>query len=139
MRIYNQPSVEEQPGNSTGWSINLSQFVTEKMNVFARANAVTGSALSVRQSYTVGMVYNNPFRRNILDQIGLSGAFNKVNKSFYAGQNVRRYESVVEGFYTFGITQFLAITPDVQLYVHPAQKTNRDFGTVFSVRATMLF
>ena len=137
--VYNQPSVEEQPGNSTGWSINLSQFVTEKMNVFARANAVTGSALSVRQSYTVGMVYNNPFRRNILDQIGLSGAFNKVNKSFYAGQNVRRYESVVEGFYTFGITQFLAITPDVQLYVHPAQKTNRDFGTVFSVRATMLF
>ena len=137
--VYNQPSVEQQHGTTTGWSVNLSQFFSKKLGVFARANGVTGDVLPLKQSYTLGMVYNNPFDRNALDQFGLSGAFNRVNKNYYEGQNVRRYESVIEGYYTFGITQFLAITPDIQLYVHPAERSERDFGTVFSLRATLLF
>ena len=139
--VYNQPSVDEQPENTTGWSVNLSQFFSEKLGVFARANGVTGDVLPVSQSYTLGFVVNNPFNRQPLDQFGLSGAVNKVDKGYYAGTNtpLRRWESVAEGYYTVGITQFLAITPDVQLYIHPAERTQRDFGTVFSVRATVLF
>lgn len=139
LMVYNQPSVDAQPGNSTGWSVNLSQFFTKKLGVFARANGVTGDALPVKQSYTLGFVVNNPFNRQALDQFGLSGAFNKVNKGYYENEETRRYESVVEAYYTFGVTQFLAITPDIQLFIHPAEKTNRDFGTVFSLRATLLF
>ena len=137
--VYNQPSVDEQPENTTGWTVNLSQFFSKKLGVFARANGVTGKVTPIKQSYTLGMVYNNPFNRSALDQIGLSGAFNRVNKGYYEGESTRRYESVVEGYYTFGVTQFLAITPDVQVYVHPAEREGRKFGTVFSLRATLLF
>ena len=139
LMVYNQPSVETQPENSVGWSVNMSQNITEKWGVFMRANAATGDAMPVSQSYVVGGVYNDPMNRNPLDQIGLAVAYNKVSKSFFdAATPMRRFETVVESFWNIGITQFFTIAPDIQLYVHPASKTDRDFGTVFSLRGTFL-
>ena len=135
--VYNQPNVPTQPENSVGWSVNLSQNITEKWGVFMRANAATGNAMPISQSYVVGGVYNNPMNRNPLDQIGLAVAYNKVDKTFFAAAApMRRFETVVESFWNIGITQFFSIAPDVQLYIHPASKTDRNFGTVFSLRGT---
>ena len=137
--VYNQPNVVTQPGNSVGWSVNLSQNITEKWGVFMRANAATGNAMPVSQSYVVGGVYNDPMNRNSLDQIGLAMAYNKVDKKYFdAATPMRRFESVVETYWNIGITQFFTIAPDVQLYVHPASKTDRNYGTVFSLRGTFL-
>ena len=138
--VYNQPNVETQPGNSVGWSVNLSQNITEKWGVFMRANAATGNAMPVSQSYVVGGVLNDPMNRNSQDQIGLAMAYNKVDKTFFnTATPMRRFESVVETYWNIGITQFFSIAPDVQLYIHPASKTDRDFGTVFSLRGTFQF
>ncbi|MBR4127743.1 MAG: carbohydrate porin [Alphaproteobacteria bacterium] len=135
--VYNQPNVVTQPENSVGWSVNLSQNITEKWGVFMRANAATGNAMPISQSYVFGGVYNNPMNRNPQDQIGLAVAYNKVDKNnFNAAVPMRRFETVVETFWNIGITQFFSIAPDIQLYIHPASKTNRDFGTVFSLRGT---
>lgn len=135
--VYNQPNVETQPGNSVGWSVNLSQNITEKWGVFMRANAATGNAMPVSQSYVVGGVLNDPMNRGTQDQIGLAMAYNKVDKTFFnAATPMRRFESVVETYWNIGITQFFTIAPDVQLYIHPASKTDREFGTVFSLRGT---
>lgn len=137
--VYNQPSVETQPQNTTGWSLNLSQNLTKKWGVFMRANAATGDTMPVGQSYVLGGVYNDPLNRNPLDQIGLAVAYNKVNKKYFdATEPMRQFESVVETFWSFGVTQFFTISPDVQLYIHPASKRDRDFGTVFSLRGTIL-
>ena len=138
--VYNQPSVETQPENTVGWSVNLSQNITEKWGVFMRANAATGDVMPVSQSYVVGGVYNDPLNRNPLDQIGLAAAYNKVNKNFFnVATPMRRFETVIETYWNVGITQFFSIAPDVQLYVHPASKRDRNFGTVFSLRGTFSF
>lgn len=137
LMVYNQPNVETQPGNSVGWSVNLSQNLTEKWGVFMRANAATGDAMPISQSYVVGGVLNDPMNRGTQDQIGLAMAYNKVDKSFFGDATpTRRFESVVETYWNIGITPFFSIAPDVQLYIHPASKTDRDFGTVFSLRGT---
>lgn len=137
--VYNQPSVETQPQNTTGWSLNLSQDLTKKWGVFMRANAATGDTMPIGQSYVLGGVYNDPLNRNPLDQIGLAVAYNKVNKKYFdASEPMRQFETVVETFWSFGVTQFFTISPDVQLFVHPASKRDRDFGTVFSLRGTIL-
>lgn len=138
--VYNQPSVEAQPGNSVGWSLNMSQNLNEKWGVFMRANAATGDAMPIKQSYVLGGVYNNPLNRNPLDQIGFAVAYNKVNKGYYdSTEKMRNFETVVETYWAFGVTQFLTITPDVQLFIHPASKEDRKFGTVFSLRGTIMF
>lgn len=137
--VYNQPSVETQPQNTTGWSINMSQNLTEKWGVFLRANAATGDSMPITQSYVIGGVYNNPLNRNPLDQIGLAVAYNKVSKEYFdSAEPMRQYETVLETYWNIGITQFLTIAPDIQVYIHPASKRDRDFGTVFSLRGTIL-
>lgn len=137
--VYNQPSVDVQPQNTTGWSVNMSQNLTEKWGVFLRANAATGDSMPVTQSYVAGGVYNDPLNRNPLDQIGFAVAYNKVSKDYFdSSEPMRRYETVLETYWNIGITQFFTIAPDIQLYVHPASKRDRDFGTVFSLRGTVL-
>ncbi len=137
--VYNQPNVDTQPQNTTGWSVNMSQNLTEKWGVFLRANAVTGDSMPITQSYVLGGVYNNPLDRNPLDQIGFAVAYNKVSKDYFdSSEPMRQYETVLETYWNIGITQFFTIAPDIQLYVHPASKRDRDFGTVFSLRGTIL-
>lgn len=137
--IYNQPNVETQPQNTTGWSVNMSQNLTEKWGVFMRANAATGDSMPIKQSYVLGGVYNDPLNRNPLDQIGLAAAYNKVSKGYFDSPTpVRRFESVFEGFWNIGITQFFTIAPDIQFVVHPALKPDRHYGTVFGLRGTIL-
>lgn len=137
--VYNQPNVDTQPQNTTGWSVNMSQNLTEKWGVFLRANAATGDSMPITQSYVLGGVYNNPLDRNPLDQIGFAVAYNKVSKDYFdSSEPMRRYETVMEAYWNIGITQFFTIAPDIQLYVHPASKRDRDFGTVFSLRGTIL-
>ena len=137
--VYNQPGVETQPQNTTGWSVNMSQNLTQKWGVFLRANAATGDSMPITQSYVLGGVYNNPLDRNPLDQIGFAVAYNKVSKDYFdSSEPMRRYETVMEAYWNIGITQFFTIAPDIQLYVHPASKRDRDFGTVFSLRGTIL-
>ena len=137
--VYNQPGVETQPQNTTGWSVNMSQNLTQKWGVFLRANAATGDSMPITQSYVLGGVYNNPLDRNPLDQIGFAVAYNKVSKDYFdSSEPMRQYETVLETYWNIGITQFFTIAPDIQLYVHPASKRDRDFGTVFSLRGTIL-
>ena len=137
--VYNQPNVDTQPQNTTGWSVNMSQNLTQKWGVFLRANAATGDSMPITQSYVLGGVYNNPLDRNPLDQIGFAVAYNKVSKDYFdSSEPMRQYETVLETYWNIGITQFFTIAPDIQLYVHPASKRDRDFGTVFSLRGTIL-
>jgi len=74
-----------------------------------------------------------------LDQFGLATAVNKLNKDVN-GVNSRSVETVFEGYYSFGVSNFLILTPDVQFYINPGQdKDNSRTATVLSMRATLMF
>ena len=137
--LYNQPWTKEQPESVNGWSLNVSQALNDKLTIFGRANGVTGDVEPISQSYVLGGVINNPFNRNALDQFGLATAVNKLNKDVN-GVNSRSVETVFEGYYSFGVSNFLILTPDVQFYINPGQdKDNSRTATVLSMRATLMF
>ena len=136
--VYNQPSVPEQPGTSNGWSFNILQNFGPKWAVFARANGASRSPESVKQSYMLGVVCNNPFNRNALDQFGFAGAVNKLNKSVN-GAGTRSVENVLEAYYAFGVSNYLTITPDIQFYINPGANPDNHTATVASLRATVMF
>lgn len=137
--LYNQPWTIDQPETSNGWSINLSQALNDKLTIFGRINGSTGDVAAISQSYVLGGVVNNPFNRNALDQFGFATAINKVNKNVN-GANSRPVETVLEGYYSVGVSNFLILTPDVQFYINPAQnEDNKHNATVVSMRATLMF
>lgn len=136
--VYNQPGVWEQPGTSTGWSVNLQQALGDKFAVFARINGANNSSETIKQSYVLGAVYNNPLNRNALDQIGFAGAVNKLNKSVN-GAGTRSVENVLEVYWAWGVSNFMTITPDIQFYINPGANTDQRTATVTSIRATLMF
>jgi len=135
---YYQPSVAAQPETSRGWSVNVQQFVMDKVALFARANGVNKSQNSIKQSYVLGSIVNNPMNRNSLDQAGVAVAMNKLNKSVN-GAGTRSWETVLETYMAFGISSFATLTPDVQFYINPGATTQHDTATVVSLRATLMF
>ncbi len=136
--FYNQPSVEEQPEKTQGWSVNAQQNMGKKLAMFMRANGVNKGVNGIRQSYVLGGVYNNPLNRNVLDQIGFAGAVNKLDKGVN-GEGSRSVENMLEAYWAWGISSFMTITPDVQFYINPGLNQKSNTATVASIRATMMF
>lgn len=136
--VFNQPSVEEQRGTSNGFSINAEQVLNDTYAIFGRISAVKNSPEEINQTYVIGGIMNNPFKRNQLDQIGLAASLNKVNKDV-VGSQARNYETVFETYWAVGVGNWLTITPDFQFYIHPALDQSQNFATVSSIRTTFMF
>ena len=135
--LYNQPGVKLQPQTTNGWSLNLSQNLGEKFNVFARVNGVSGHMDTIEQSWSGGLVWLNPLERNDLDQIGFGYALNKVNEEAVGEPLAHDTEHVFEAYWAIGFSKWMTLTPDVQFYVHPALNQKSDYGTALSLRMTL--
>lgn len=137
--LYNQPYVKKEPQTTNGWSLNFSQDFGEKFSVFGRVNGVSGSQAEIDQSWVLGFAVNNPFNRNSLDQIGFAGAYNKINEAAVGEELSHKAETVLEAYWSWGISQWMTITPDIQFYFNPAQNPKSDHATVLSLRASLFF
>lgn len=135
--LYNQPSVKLQPQTTNGWSINLSQNLGEKFNIFARVNGVSGHMDTIEQSWSGGFVWLNPLGRNNLDQIGFAYALNKVNETAVGEPLAHDKEHIFEAYWAWGFSKWMTLTPDVQFYIHPALNQKSDYGTAVSLRLTL--
>jgi len=136
--LYNQPAVKLQPQTTNGWSLNLSQNLGEKFNVFARVNGVSGHMDTIDQSWSGGLVWLNPLERNSLDQIGFAYALNKVDEAAVGEPLAHDIEHVFEAYWAWGFSKWMTLTPDVQFYIHPALNQKSDYGTAVSLRLTLL-
>lgn len=137
--LYNQPAVEEQTQTTNGWSINMQQNFGEKFALFGRMNGVSRSVSGIKNSYVAGMVYNNPFNRNSLDQIGLAYAYNDIDEKAVGAELAHNGEQVLETYWAWGISKWATITPDLQFYIHPALNAKSDYGTAVSLRLSVFF
>lgn len=136
--LYNQPAVKLQPQTTNGWSINLSQNIGEKWNVFARVNGVSGHIDTIEQSWAAGVVWLNPLNRNDLDQIGLGYAYNKINETAVGEPLAHDAEQVLEAYWAWGFANRLTITPDLQFYINPALNQKSDYATAVGLRFTLM-
>ena len=137
--VYNQPWVDAQKETTNGWSLNFSQNLGEKWAVFARLNGVSGNQAIIDRSLVLGGVYNNPLECNPLDQIGFAVAYNKINEDAVGNALNHGDETVLEAYWAFGISKWMTLTPDVQIYFNPAENPKSDHAAVFSLRTTFFF
>jgi hypothetical protein len=132
--IYHQPFVEGQPQESFGWSANALQHFGD-LGVFVGANGTDRTLTSIKQSYAVGAVYNNPWNRNSLDQIGVAYVSNRNNPDAAK----RDFENIIEVYLTLGISSYFILTPDIQFFINPGNSQKSQLATVASLRLTGLF
>jgi hypothetical protein len=139
--VYRQPIVPQLPTGSNGISFSASQAINDAWGAFVRVSNASGAGALVETSVAFGGIRNDPFGRNPLDQAGLAFAWNKIN---YAANGVtpasaRQSELVAELYYNYTIFKGLQITPDVQIFIHPALAPQTNAAAVFTVRTTALF
>ncbi|MFI3241354.1 MAG: carbohydrate porin [Alphaproteobacteria bacterium] len=137
--VYDQPSTVYQPQNNTGYSINVMQNLNETWGVFGRINWTTDAPDGIDKSYVIGGVMNNPLGRNPLDQIGLAYAYNELNTDKTNGNTSydKGQESTLEAYWAWGVSNFLTITPDLQVYFTPANSSS-DIGFASTLRLTLM-
>jgi len=135
---YSQPSVPQQPSNSPGVSFNAVQNFDPKWGLFLRANGTSGTATSIETSVAWGGIYNNPFGRNHLDQVGFGIFWDKTNLKAVA-QPARNAEWGAELYHNYVLFKGLWFTPDVQIYFDPALHPGAGPAAVFTIRTTAFF
>ena len=137
-----------------GWGINLEQSVTDNAGVFARLARSDGASeayafAEIDRSLSFGaQVKGNSWGR-AQDTLGLAYAQNGLSPShraylaaggngFFVGDGRLNYraESIVEGYYAFGIgvLQRSALSLGAQFIRNPAYNADRGPVRVFSVR-----
>lgn len=131
--VYSTRSVPGQLSQTMGWSLNFGQSIGETLYIFGRWNGVTGAATNFSRSYVIGCVLENPLNRNPQDLLGCSWALSKVNTRVITSPNAK-HEGVLEALVTLGCGPHFSITPDFQLYMNPARRTNTHTERVYSVR-----
>lgn len=133
--IYNTRKVPQQLSNSTGWSVNLSQNIGKKLNLFGRANGVSGHALPIQRSFVAGFAIANPCNRNSQDLVGVAASINKINRegSGIVGK-MRKEEGIIEGLLTIGMGSYLSFSPDLQIIIHPAGRPDLTSALSYGIR-----
>jgi porin len=95
---------------------------------YSRANGAAAAASQI----SGGVVFQNVLGQSD-DVIGLA-----ASRVELADASLRE-ESTFEAFYRFHVTPEFSITPDVQLIENPANSTEYDRVTVWSLRARVVF
>lgn len=133
--VYSTRAVPEQLEKTAGWSLNFGQYLGKKLYIFGRWNGSTGNVVNLNRSYVLGLASPNPINRNPQDVFAVACALNRVNSHVIQAQKTRKYETVIEAFATLGCGPHISITPDFQLYIHPALRTKDRSVTVYGIRA----
>ena len=112
-----------------GIAITAQKYVNEKWLPFFRCGYSDGDAALMQTTFStgIGVLRNN----NDVAGIGLSWGKPATGSL--------RDQFTSEMFYRFQLTQFLAVTPDVQLIVDPALNPNVDVLALFGIRLRAAF
>ncbi|MGH7044890.1 MAG: carbohydrate porin [Stellaceae bacterium] len=136
---YLQPAVAaQQLTRSRGLSVNAAQNLDSAWGLFLRANTASGHNNPIAASLGWGIVRNDPFAHDPLDQAGIGIAWNRTNPGA-VGEPARNAEWVVEAYYDYTVFKGLQIAPDIQLYPRPALASTRGSEAVLTLRATAIF
>jgi len=136
---YYQPSVDEQPGLSRGYSFNMNQNLGEKFVMSGRVNWSDGHIAPIKNSYVLAGTFVNPFERNANDAITIGVSYNRLdNIVLGALPFFRKYENAIEMQWVWGIGKLITLTPDIQFYPKAAVGEGHKFVTVAGLRAAIL-
>ena len=107
-----------------GVSFTAQRFVGDKWLPFFRFGYADGDAALMQTTFSTGL----GLHRENLDVVGLGFSWGSPAEGALGDQFTS------EAFYRFQLTQFLAVTPDVQLIVDPALNPDEDVLAFFGVR-----
>jgi porin len=112
-----------------GVAFTAQKFIDDKWLPFFRFGYADGDAALMQTTFSTGL----GCQRKNRDVAGIGFSWGKPA----TGSSGTQFTS--EAFYRIQLTQFLAVTPDVQLIVDPALNPNEDILAFFGIRLRATF
>ena len=114
-----------------GWGVAITaqKFLCEKWLPFFRFGYSDGDAALMQTIFSTGL----GVRRENNDVTGIGISFGKP------ADGTLRDQFTSEWFHRFQLTQFLAVTPDIQLIANPALNSSEDVLALFGIRLRAAF
>jgi porin len=112
-----------------GVAFTAQKFICERWLPFFRFGYSDGDAALMQTTFSTGI----GLRRENNDVAGIGVSWGKP------ADGTLREQFTSEFFYRFQLTQFLAVTPDVQLIVDPAANPTTDVLALFGIRLRAAF
>lgn len=121
----------QNAGTPSGWGVAFTaqKFVQDRWLPFFRFGYSDGDAALMQTVFSAGV----GLQRSNNDVCGIGVSWGKP------AEGALRDQFTSEAFYRFQLTQFLAITPDVQLVVDPALNPTEDALAFFGIRLRAAF
>jgi len=126
---HTDPRKKAGTPEGNGVALTLQKFISDKWLPFFRFGYSDGDAALMQTTFSSGI----GLQRKNRDVAGIGLSWGKPS------DEQLRKQFTSEFFYRFQLTQFLAITPDIQLIVDPALNPNTDVLALFSVRLRAVF
>lgn len=130
---------------SGSWSVyyNFDQYLlenpedpTQGLGIFGRFGAADGGTNPIQYFYSLGFGGKGMIPGRANDRYGIGYYYMQTSGDISDGLKMGD-EQGAEAYYTFAVTPWLQITPDVQI-IDPARKTN-DTTVVAGIRCHMMF
>ncbi len=124
----------KEADEASGWGLNVSftRYLGKKWMPFLRAGYAKDGGSLMQKSVSVGFAYQ-PVPAS--DVLGLGLNWGEPNEKTLSPGLRDQYSAEV--YYRWNLTPRLAITPDLQLLIHPALDTGRDSIWVFGIRSRL--
>jgi porin len=121
----------ETAGTPEGWGLALTaqKFVCDRWLPFFRFGYSDGDAALMQTTFSTGL----GLQRENRDVAGIGFSWGKP------ADGALRDQFTSEFFYRFQLTEFLAVTPDIQLIVDPALNPTTDVLAFFGIRLRAAF
>ncbi len=121
----------EKAQTPEGWGVAVTaqKFLSEKWLPFFRFGYSDGDAALMQTIFSTGL----GLRRENNDVTGIGISFGKP------ADGTLRDQFTSEWYYRFQLTQFLAVTPDIQLIANPALDPSEDVLALFGIRLRAAF
>ena len=123
---------KSEAGDPDGWGMNASGtwYLKDKWMPFLRGGFADDAGSLLESSVSGGLGYQRIAGRDV---VGLAVNWGKPNETTWGPGLDDQY--TVEAFWRWQVGKQLAITPDVQLLVNPANNPESDQAWVYGVRA----
>jgi hypothetical protein len=147
---YDHPDLTDPDKGRSGWGVGLSldQEITEQAGVFARFGYHNKDVYPVECFWSAGASLKGLIPKRAEDELGIgiaglvaNGDLNEAtaDTGFLLTGDNEGTEYHVEAYYRVVISEFVAITPDVQYIVNPVGDTRNDDVFAAMLRAELSF
>ncbi len=124
--------------DNRGFALSFDQQVTDRITMFCRYGLTSRAVLPIEDFWSVGAQLSAPLPGRKQDIFGVAMGQSLIDDMYRTGWRANApAETVYEMYYRIKVTDYLAITPNLQFVTHPEAQRGSDCAVIGGIRIVL--